>query len=79
MLQEPLLFSGTIADNIRYGQLEATEEEIEAAAQAANAHDFIAALPDGYDTVLGERGAHLSGGERQRICVARAFLRTPRS
>ncbi|HEX6457222.1 MAG TPA: ABC transporter ATP-binding protein [Solirubrobacterales bacterium] len=75
VLQEPLLFSGTIAENIRYGSLEASDEEIEAAARAANCHDFIARLPDGYDTVLGERGAQISGGERQRICVARAFLR----
>jgi ABC-type multidrug transport system fused ATPase/permease subunit len=75
VLQEPLLFSGTIAENIRYGSLEASDEEIEGAARAANCHDFIVRLPDGYDTVLGERGAHISGGERQRICVARAFLR----
>jgi ABC-type multidrug transport system fused ATPase/permease subunit len=75
VLQEPLLFSGTIVENIRYGSLEATDEEIEAAARAANCHDFISRLPDGYDTVLGERGAQISGGERQRICVARAFLR----
>jgi ABC-type multidrug transport system fused ATPase/permease subunit len=75
VLQEPLLFSGTIADNIRYGRLEASDEDIVRAAQAANAHDFIEGLPDGYGTVLGERGAQLSGGERQRICVARAFLK----
>ena len=75
MLQEPLLFSGTIADNIRYGRLEATTEEIIEAAQSANAHDFIMRLPDRYDTVLGERGTKLSGGERQRIAVARAFLK----
>ncbi|HET8565720.1 MAG TPA: ABC transporter ATP-binding protein [Solirubrobacterales bacterium] len=75
VLQEPLLFSGTIAENIRYGSLEASDEEIEAAARAANCHDFITRLPDGYETVLGERGAQISGGERQRICVARAFLR----
>jgi ATP-binding cassette, subfamily B, bacterial len=75
VLQDPLLFSGTIADNIRYGKLDATEEEIERAAQAANAHDFIRALPHGYGTVLGERGAQISGGERQRISVARAFLK----
>ncbi len=73
--QEPLLFSASIADNIRYGRLEATQEEIVAAAQAANAHDFITKLPQGYDTMLGERGAMLSGGERQRIAVARAFLK----
>jgi ATP-binding cassette, subfamily B, bacterial len=75
VLQEPLLFSGTIADNIRYGRLEASDEDIVRAAQAANAHDFIEGLPNGYGTELGERGAQLSGGERQRICVARAFLK----
>ena len=75
VLQEPLLFSGTIAENIRYGRLEATEEEISAAARAANAHDFISALPQGYHTVVGEKGAGLSGGERQRISVARAFIK----
>jgi len=75
VLQEPLLFSGTIAENIRYGKLDAEDEEIVAAAKAANAHDFIMRLPKGYETELGERGAHLSGGERQRICVARAFIK----
>jgi len=75
VLQEPLLFSGTIEDNIRYGRLDATEEDVFDAARAANAHDFISGLPNGYGTVLGERGAQLSGGERQRICVARAFLK----
>ncbi|MFM7207877.1 MAG: ABC transporter ATP-binding protein [Planctomycetaceae bacterium] len=75
VLQEPLLFSMSIRDNLRYGRLDATEEEIVEAARAANAHDFIARLPEGYDTVLGERGSRLSGGERQRICVARAFLK----
>ena len=75
VLQEPLLFSATIADNIRYGRLDATMDEIVEAAQAANAHDFITRLPQGYDTELGERGAQLSGGERQRIAVARAFLK----
>jgi ATP-binding cassette subfamily B protein/subfamily B ATP-binding cassette protein MsbA len=75
VLQEPLLFSGTIAENIRYGSLGADQEEIERAAQAANAHEFIEGLPKGYGTTIGERGAQLSGGERQRICVARAFLK----
>ncbi len=75
VLQEPLLFSGTIAENIRYGRLEATQEEIIAAAKAANAHDFIERLPLKYNTILGERGAQVSGGERQRISVARAFLK----
>jgi ATP-binding cassette, subfamily B, bacterial len=75
VLQEPMLFSGSIADNIRYGRLAATQDEIIEAAKGANAHDFIERLPDGYDTELGEGGKQLSGGERQRICVARAFIR----
>jgi ATP-binding cassette subfamily B protein len=75
VLQEPLLFSDTIMDNIRYGRLDASDEEVFEAARAANAHDFITRLPDGYQTALGERGQMLSGGERQRIAVARAFLR----
>lgn len=75
VLQEPLLFQGTIADNIRYGRLEATAEEIEQAALAANAHDFIMGLPQQYEMPVGERGVQLSGGERQRICIARAFLK----
>jgi ABC-type multidrug transport system fused ATPase/permease subunit len=75
VLQEPMLFSGTIADNIRYGRLDASDAEVVAAARAANAHQFVMNLVDGYDTVLGERGAQLSGGERQRIAVARAFLK----
>jgi ATP-binding cassette subfamily B protein/subfamily B ATP-binding cassette protein MsbA len=75
VLQEPLLFSGSIEDNIRYGRLNATKSDIVEAAKAANAHDFISKLPEGYDTELGERGAQLSGGERQRVCVARAFIR----
>jgi ATP-binding cassette subfamily B protein len=75
VLQEPLLFSGTIEENIRYGKLDAGKEQVVEAARAANAHDFISGLPDGYATQLGERGAQLSGGERQRICVARAFLK----
>jgi ATP-binding cassette subfamily B protein/subfamily B ATP-binding cassette protein MsbA len=75
VLQEPLLFSGTIAENIRYGRLDAEADEVEEAARAANAHDFVARLAQGYETHLGERGAQLSGGERQRICVARAFLK----
>jgi ABC-type multidrug transport system fused ATPase/permease subunit len=73
--QEPVLFAGTIADNIRYGRLDATMDEVVAAAMAANAHDFIARLGEGYQTHTGERGARLSGGERQRICIARAFLK----
>jgi ABC-type multidrug transport system fused ATPase/permease subunit len=75
VLQEPLLFEGSIADNIRYGKPGATFEEVEAAAAAANAHDFIMQLPRQYQTTVGEGGTKISGGERQRICVARAFLR----
>ncbi|MEJ2137705.1 MAG: ATP-binding cassette domain-containing protein, partial [Desulfofustis sp.] len=75
MLQEPVLFSSTIMDNIAYGRANASVEEIVAAAKSANAHEFISALPDGYETVVGERGMLLSGGERQRIALARAFLR----
>src|SRR5207244_7985086 len=75
VLQDPLLFSGTIRDNIRYGRLDASLDDVIAAAKAANAHDFVSALPNGYDTSLGEGGSKLSGGERQRIAVARAFLK----
>jgi ABC-type multidrug transport system fused ATPase/permease subunit len=75
VLQEPLLFSGTISENIRYGHLEAGEHDVQDAARAANAHDFIAALPSGYETRVGEKGVGLSGGERQRIAIARAFLK----
>lgn len=75
VLQEPLLFSGSIRANIAYGRVDASDEEVIAAAEAANAHEFISRLPKGYDTELGERGAQLSGGERQRISVARAFMK----
>ena len=75
VLQEPFLFPLTVAENIAYGRPNATLEEIEAAAKAANAHEFIVKLPLGYDTRLGERGATLSGGQRQRISIARAFLK----
>jgi ATP-binding cassette subfamily B protein len=78
VLQEPFLFVGTIAENIAYGRPDATMEEIMQAAQAANAHEFIVRFPDGYDTMVGERGARLSGGERQRISIARAILKDPR-
>jgi ABC-type multidrug transport system fused ATPase/permease subunit len=75
VLQEAIVMSGTVRDNLRYGRLDATDEEIEAAARAANAHDFIVALPQGYETELGEGGSGLSGGQRQRLSVARAFLK----
>jgi subfamily B ATP-binding cassette protein MsbA len=78
VLQEPILFSTTIRENIAYGRLTATQEEIEAAARAANACEFIELLPQGYDTLVGERGVKLSGGQRQRIAIARALLRNPR-
>ncbi len=76
--QETLLFGGSVRENIAYGRLDATDEEIVAAAQAANAHDFITAMADGYNTVVGERGVKLSGGQRQRIAIARAILKNPR-
>ena len=75
VLQEPLLFSTSVAANIAYAQPHASMEAIIAAAQAANAHDFIARLPQGYETPVGDRGMQLSGGERQRIALARAFLK----
>ncbi len=76
--QEAILFGGTVAENIRYGRLEAGEDEVVAAAKAAYAHDFILELPKGYDTPVGERGTKLSGGQRQRIAIARAILKDPR-
>ncbi len=76
-LQETVLFSGTIRDNIRYGKPEASDEEVIAAAQAAQAHDFIMSFPDGYDTEVGQRGVNLSGGQKQRIAIARALLLQP--
>lgn len=75
--QEATLFGGTIADNIRYGRLDATDAEVEAAARSANAHDFISATPDGYASQVGDRGLRLSGGQRQRIAIARAILKDP--
>ncbi len=77
-LQEAVLFTGTVRDNIRFGRPEATDDEVVAAAQAAQAHEFITELPQGYDTVVGERGVNLSGGQRQRIAIARALLVRPR-
>lgn len=75
--QEATLFGGTVAENIRYGRLDATDEELADAARAANAHEFISALPDGYDTIVGDRGMRLSGGQRQRVAIARAILKDP--
>ncbi|HQZ43432.1 MAG TPA: ATP-binding cassette domain-containing protein, partial [Flavobacteriales bacterium] len=75
--QEVLLFGGTIKENIAYGKPGATDAEIEAAAQQANAHEFIERFPDGYNTIVGERGVQLSGGQRQRIAIARAVLKDP--
>ena len=76
--QETILFNGTVYDNILYGRLDATKEEIIEAAKAANAHDFIMELPQGYETLLGDRGVNISGGQRQRIAIARAILKNPR-
>ena len=78
VLQNPFLFSNTIGENIAYGKTGASDEEIIAAAKAANAHDFIMHFPEGYDTLVGERGVTLSGGQKQRIAIARALLRNPR-
>ncbi len=75
VLQEPVLFSTTVSENIAYGWPLATQPEIEAAARAANIHEFVSGLPDGYETLVGERGMRLSGGERQRVALARAFLK----
>ncbi len=76
--QEPLLFSSSIADNIRYGRVGASDAEVEAAARAANAHEFITRFPEGYRTLVGERGVQLSGGQKQRVAIARAVLKDPR-
>ena len=78
VLQDNILFSGTIRDNIAYGKPEATLEDVMAAAKAAQAHDFISALPDGYNNHVGERGVGLSGGQKQRVAIARALLIDPR-
>jgi ATP-binding cassette, subfamily B, multidrug efflux pump len=78
VLQDTTLFSGTIRENIAYGRSDATDAQVEAAARAAQAHDFIVSFSDGYATVVGERGIGLSGGQRQRIAIARALLRDPR-
>lgn len=76
--QDTMLFGGSVRDNIRYGRLDATDAEIEQAARDANAHEFICGLPQGYDTIVGERGTRLSGGQRQRVAIARAILKDPR-
>jgi ATP-binding cassette subfamily B protein len=77
-LQEIILFSGTIRDNIKYGKADATEEEVIAAAKTVQAHEFIMSLPDGYDALIGQRGVNLSGGQKQRLAIARALLVNPR-
>jgi ATP-binding cassette subfamily B protein len=77
-LQEVILFSGTIRDNIRYGSPDATEEEVIEAAKMAQAHEFITAFPEGYDTLVGQRGVNLSGGQKQRVAIARALLVKPK-
>jgi len=76
--QDIFLFSRTLKENISFGQAEATQEAVEKAAREAQAHDFISAFPEGYETMIGERGVTLSGGQRQRIAIARAFLTNPR-
>lgn len=76
--QDGFLFADTIKENIRFGRPDASDDEIIEAAKAANAHDFISAFPNGYQTLVGERGAQISGGQRQRIAIARAVLRNPR-
>ena len=78
VFQDTILFSGTIAENLKYGKPDATMEEMIAAAKAANAYEFIMKAPDGWDTLLGERGIGLSGGQKQRLAIARVFLRNPR-
>ena len=77
-MEDSFLFSDTVRANIAYGRPDATEEQIIAAAQAAQAHEFIVRLPDGYDTVVGEQGLTLSGGQRQRVALARALVTDPR-
>lgn len=76
--QEPVLFNDTIRANITYGNGETTEEEVMAVAKAANAHEFISGLPQGYDTVVGEKGIQLSGGQKQRVAIARAIIKDPK-
>jgi len=78
VLQESILFSGSVRDNIRWGRADALDEEVVSAAKAAQAHDFIIKLPQGYDTLIGQRGVNLSGGQKQRIAIARALIKRPR-
>ncbi len=78
MFQDTFLFHTSIADNLRYARPDATDQELVVAATAANLHHFISGLPDGYDTVVGERGHRLSGGEKQRVAIARVILKDPR-
>ena len=78
VLQKNLLFTGSIKENIRWGNENATDEEVIAACKAAQAHDFIMSQPDGYDTVLAQGGLNLSGGQKQRLCIARAILKSPK-
>ena len=78
VLQDTFLFNGTARENLRYGRLDATDEEIIEAAKAARIHEFLASLPQGYDTQLGERGVKLSGGQRQRLSIARTILKDPK-
>ncbi len=78
MQQEPALFGCSIADNIRFGKADADDAEVEAAAKLANAHDFISAFPNGYGTLVGERGIQLSGGQKQRVAIARAIIGNPK-
>jgi ATP-binding cassette subfamily B protein len=75
--QEPFLFFGTVRENVRYGSFDATDAEVERAARRAQAHEFVSNLPEGYDTLVGERGVKLSGGQRQRLVVARTMLKEP--
>ena len=78
VLQKNVLFAGTIMENLRWGNEEATEEEVYAACRAACAHDFIQSMPEGYDTFLGQGGVNLSGGQKQRVCIARALIKKPK-
>lgn len=78
VLQKNVLFSGTIIDNLRWGNENATEQEVIDACKAAQAHDFVMSFPDGYNTDLGQGGVNVSGGQKQRLCIARALLKKPK-